>query len=312
MCTHVSLCRSKQQPLFDSDFGVSSYIFTGEWKQHAYQANIQIRAVCQGESKHVRLVISITTTPHPYFLAQRHFEWAVTPDGWFTYGEGGIPRIWFQDYTTGNRTIVTQHLGETEVDGAWLFDGEYWTQSWLGSTNLEQDNGYTLHIQGSQRSYQAVPPGPCLPVHNMFLRQVSATAQVRRSSCSGKPLQAGSSAVQFSDGNDSSSPGSGSVTADPSDHGNTMFDDTANSPPIWMAVVQKVVFAKHHMAYIVKQHLDYHLKLGMAGMLMVCDFFVCLELLQDPILAARAAEGKLALWAWVSAPALNARPVFAW
>jgi hypothetical protein len=53
-------------------------------------------------------------------------------------------------------------------------------------------------------------------------------------------------------------------------------------------------------AYIVREHLDYHMRLGMSGMWMMCDAFVCLELLQDSELAQRGAEGMLVLWSWVS------------
>lgn len=53
-------------------------------------------------------------------------------------------------------------------------------------------------------------------------------------------------------------------------------------------------------AYVVKQHLDYHMRLGMSGMWMMCDHFVCMELLRDSVLAERAAEGRLVLWSWVS------------
>jgi hypothetical protein len=75
---------------------------------------------------------------------------------------------------------------------------------------------------------------------------------------------------------------------------------TLGQPPMWLAPIQKVVFAEHHMRYMVQQQLTYHTRLGFAGVLVVCDYFVCRQLLEDQQLAAAAQAGQLVLWVWVS------------
>jgi hypothetical protein len=117
------------------DFGVSSYIFSGEWDGRPYQATLHARPVCQDRSKHVRMVISIATAPHPYYQYQRSYEHSVTPAGWFKFGKDGMPKIWFQDYTTGERADVWQHVGEREVDGEWFLTmNGYHSVGWVRPT----------------------------------------------------------------------------------------------------------------------------------------------------------------------------------
>jgi hypothetical protein len=235
----------------------------------------------------MRIVISIATAPHPYYQQSRRYEHAVTPAGWFEFGADGMPQIWFQDYSTGERVPVTQHVGEREVDGAWFFDDEWTTQCWLGTANLKHDVAYTLNIEGSERSYQAVPPGPCTPIHHMLQQQPGSAPRTTNS-------------ARHTDSNSTTYPINSASTS------NNDPTAGATSPLVWMAPVQKVVFAKSHMAYIVRQHLEHHMRLGMAGMLLPCDYFVCLELLQDPALARRTQEGRLVLWVWVSVGAYSA------
>jgi hypothetical protein len=269
---------------YSRDFGVSSLIFSGEWGGRPYQATIHARAVCQHNTKHMRLVVSIAPAPHPYYKEGRVYEFPVTPTDWFSPDENGMPRIWFQEYKTGAQITAKQHVDEREVDGTWFFEDPWVTVCWLATANLKIDTAYTLNIEGSERSYQAVPSGPCPPVHSMFQGQLPELG-----------------------GADTSWPASrNTITNNNHDAPQTATD--VDTPVVWMAPVQKVVFAKSHMAYIVLQHLEYHIRLGMAGTLMTCDYFVCLELLQDPPLARRVEEGRLVLWMWVSDAACASKP----
>jgi hypothetical protein len=272
---------------YSRDFGVSSFVFSGEWGGRPYQATIHARAVCQHNIKHMRLVVSIAPAPHPYYKWGRLYEFPVTPEDWFKPEDNGMPKIWFKEYTTGAQITAKQHVDEREVDGTWFFEDSWVPVCWLATANLKMDTAHTLNIEGSERSYQAVPPGPCLPVHPMFLQQLPdklvntngllpvSTASPNNGYASSAPIQSAVDVV---------------------------------TPMVWIAPVQKVVFAKSHMAYIVKQHLEYHIRLGMAGTLMTCDYFVCLELLQDPALARRVEEGRLVLWMWVSAAMYDSQP----
>jgi hypothetical protein len=68
------------------------------------------------------MVISITTAPHPYYKYGRSYEFPVTPSDWFKPEEDAMPRIWFEEFTTGAQVSVKQHLDEREVDGTWFFE----------------------------------------------------------------------------------------------------------------------------------------------------------------------------------------------
>lgn len=268
-----------------------------------------MRPVCLGSVKHMRLVISIATAPHPYYRALRHYATSVTPAGWFTPDEGGMPRIWFQHYASKSQIDVKQHVDEREIDGTWFFDDDGLSQCWLGTAQLQQGGAYSLHIEGSERSYQAVFPGPCPPPHAMFFEQWPGRSDVSADSRLNKQASAYGNATKDTRSQNITA-GSSSASAVTNTSCNTNSGEsstqTGGCGPVWMAPVQKVVFARRHMAYITRQHLEYHLKLGMAGMLFACDPIVCLELLQDPALAQRANEGRLVLWAWVGAAAMPA------
>jgi hypothetical protein len=214
----------------------------------------------------------MTTAPHPYFRPGRSYYNPVTPAGWFKPDEGGMPEIWLTDFADGSKIPVKHHVQEQEVNGHFLFDDDWFAQCWLSSADVEVDRAYMLNIQGSERSYQAVAPGMCPPVHPMFFQQQPSTEEAAAQ------LATAAGATTVAQG----------------------IDGAAYYPPIWTAPVQMEVGNATSFAYVVKQHLDYHMRLGYSGMWMMCDPFVCLDLLRDSVLAQRAAEGRLVLWAWVS------------
>jgi hypothetical protein len=228
----------------------------------------------------------MTTAPHPYFRPGRIYFNPVTPAGWFTPDEGGMPKIWFEDFADGSKVSVKHHVEEQEVNGHFLFDDEWFAQCWLSSADLKQDRAYTLHIQGSERSYQALPAEPCPSVHPMFFGPQSAAESAAAISAAEAAPPA---AMRSQERSSATASGVNCKLAKPLIH-----------PPIWSAPVQMEVSNATQFAYVVKQHLDYHMRLGMSGMWMTCDHFVCLELLKDSVLAQRAVEGRLVLWAWVS------------
>jgi hypothetical protein len=190
-----------------------------------------------------------------------------------------MPEIWFTDFANGSRILVKHHVQEQEVNGHFLFDDDWFAQCWLSSADLGMDRAYSLNIQGSERSYQAVDSGPCLPAHPMFYEQQQ-----------GPELSAATAAA--------AGPFAGSTAA--GQGGDCRGCHHPCHTAIWTAPVQMEVASTSTFAYVVRQHLDYHMRIGMSGMWMMCDRFVCLELLRDSLLAARAAEGRLVLWSWVS------------
>jgi hypothetical protein len=197
-----------------------------------------------------------------------------------------MPEVWLTDFADGSKTFVKHHVQEQEVNGHFLFDDDWFAQCWLSSADLRIDRAYTLSIQGSERSYQAVDPGPCPSVHPMFFEPIQAAA-ASAAATAAEPAEAAA--------------GSGTGSSTTGGQGKKCGAcHTPCHPPIWTAPVQMEVANITTFAYIVRQHLDYHMRLGMSGMWMMCDRFVCLDLLRDSVLAQRAAEGRLVLWAWVS------------
>jgi hypothetical protein len=287
-------------PLNSHHFGISGYTFLGEWKGHAYQATIHIRPVCRNSTKHVRVITSMTTASHPYFLPGRSYHNPVTPAGWFSPGEGGMPEIWFTDFATGSKVSVQHHVEEQEVNGYFLFDDDWHSQCWLSSADLRMDRAYTLSIQGLQRSYQAVASGPCPPVHPMFWKGPLSTAAAAAAPEPGPAAAAPTPAAAGPEAAAGASSGKGCFACKAQPRAMPRACMSNSYTPIWTAPVQMEVSSITQFTWVVKQHLDYHLRLGMSGMWMMCHPFVCLELLQDSVLAQRAAEGSLVLWAWVS------------